>query len=272
MKWKQSLHNETAFNFYVYCSRHASSWTIEVPSSVKGFLGSCVVIPCTFNYPDPARTPTKISGIWLDQRSHVIYHPDNSKILQQYKDRTELLGDATQKNCSWKIEPLQRNDGGPFHFRIEMEGFENYSFKANSVSISVIDKPSVALSMKKDMAVGQTTVASCSVSPFCPTSPPVFEWSHSGEARLQSQQFIDGQWKTTVTLNFLPSHTDHNKPLLCTVRFEGGVDVSRSQTFKRSGLNSVLTVLFPCRCPSGCEGSVQVRSEGGRSCAFEMLQ
>ncbi|XP_029361106.1 myelin-associated glycoprotein isoform X2 [Echeneis naucrates] len=113
-----------------------------------------------------------------------------------------------------------------------MEGFENYSFKANSVSISVIDKPSVALSMKKDMAVGQTTVASCSVSPFCPTSPPVFEWSHSGEARLQSQQFIDGQWKTTVTLNFLPSHTDHNKPLLCTVRFEGGVEFETSRVLK----------------------------------------
>ncbi|XP_071326798.1 B-cell receptor CD22-like isoform X1 [Trachinotus anak] len=216
--------------FFKVVQTEASPWTIQVPSTIKGLPGSCVVIPCSFNYPDPGKKVTKFTGIWINDKSEIIFHPLESKIMQQYRNRTELLGDVAQKNCSLKIDPLQQSDEGPFYFRIEMTDYDNYSYKENRVSISMYAK--LDISVKKELVAGQTEVASCSVSPSCPSSPPVFSWSHSGEEHLQPQQFDNGQWKATATLKFRPTSADHNKPLLCNVTFKGGYQQETSKVLK----------------------------------------
>lgn len=127
-------------HFITVIQIEASSWTIKVPSSVEGLPGSCVVIPCSFNYPDPGKTITKFTGMWNEATNHLIYHPVESNMMQQYRNRTELLGDVRQKSCSLKIDPLQQSDRGPFHFRIEMEDYEKFSYKENTVSITMISK------------------------------------------------------------------------------------------------------------------------------------
>uniref|UniRef100_A0A3Q3F1B4 Ig-like domain-containing protein n=1 Tax=Labrus bergylta TaxID=56723 RepID=A0A3Q3F1B4_9LABR len=172
-----------------------------VPSPVKGLLGSCVVIPCTFDYPDPGRTLTGLTGMWTDQAHQLINHPVQSKVIEQYRGRTELLGDVRQKNCSLKIDPIQQSDEGPFHFRIEMAGYEKYSYTANCFHSS-------RFLVKNKLKEGETVFASCSVSHSCPASPPVFNWSHSGENVFQQKQLNAGQWKATSTLT-LTLHIKH---------------------------------------------------------------
>ncbi|KAG7474329.1 myelin-associated glycoprotein sialoadhesin-like isoform X1 [Solea senegalensis] len=217
----------TLFFVWLYINAvqtEASSWSITLPSTVKGLIGSCVVIPCTYNYPDHKGKADKFTGIWTDslqsKASHFIYHPDASKVVQQYQTRAALLGDVTHKNCTLKIDPLQQSDQGPFYFRVEMANFNNYTYK-EKVSITVFGALNIDLSVK-EVQEGQTALASCSVSPACPTSLPVFSWSHPGEEYFHSMQFEDGQWKATATLTFHPTKADHNKPLLCTVRYDGG--------------------------------------------------
>ncbi|KAK2844405.1 hypothetical protein Q5P01_011064 [Channa striata] len=210
----------------------SSSWTVTVPSTIKGLPGSCVVIPCSYNYPDPGKKVTEFTGIWTDATGHVIYHQVHSKILPAYQTRTELQGNIAHNNCSLKIDPLQQSDQGPFHFRIEIGGFDKYSYKDNAVSIAMNSDLYPTVSVQEEVLEGETVSATCSVSHSCPPSPPDFTWSHSGEKHLQSQQLSDGQWKATSTLTFQAAKADHDKPLRCTVSKGGQRWEKDSNVFK----------------------------------------
>ncbi|XP_051261490.1 B-cell receptor CD22-like isoform X7 [Dicentrarchus labrax] len=225
--------------FLVYLNIHviqtdSSPWTIKVPSSVKGLPGSCVVIPCSFNFPNPSgKTLTGFTGMWTDATNQIFYHPDKSKVMKQYQNRAELIGDVGQKNCSLKIDPLQQSDTGPFHFRIEIQNLDKYSYRENTVSITMMSELNpIHFSVKEEVVEGQTEFASCSVSHSCPSSPPVFTWNHSGEALFQEQQLENGQWKAKSNLTFHPTRADHNKPLQCTVRYKGGQEHETSKVLK----------------------------------------
>lgn len=111
-----------------------------MPSSVKGVLGSCVVIPCSYNYPDPEKELNQFTAIWTKMTDDIMYHTTNSNIKEEYRTRTELIGDVRNKNCSLKIEPLQQCDQGPFYFSIEIGGYNKYSYRDNAVSIALISK------------------------------------------------------------------------------------------------------------------------------------
>lgn len=77
---------------------------------------------------------------------------------------------------------------------------------------------------ENDIRDGQTVSAHCSVSHFCPSSPPVLNWSRSGKTDFQQEQLKDGQWKATSTLTFEATRADHNKSLQCAMRYKGGQD------------------------------------------------
>ncbi|XP_030605115.1 myelin-associated glycoprotein-like [Archocentrus centrarchus] len=229
----QGLH----FFLYIYLKvtqTEASSWTINVPSTVKGLAGSCVVIPCSFNYPDPRGKAKSFTGIWRTTEGvQVLYHQAESKTPEQHQSRTRFLGDISEKNCSLMIDSLQQNDRGPFYFRIEIGGYDSASYAKNKVSISMISEPNpIDFSVREEVKEGQTVSASCSVSHSCPKYPPAFHWSHSGEQRFQAQQLQNGQWMATSTLTFHPNHTDHNKPLQCKVTYRGGKHQETSKTLK----------------------------------------
>ncbi|XP_027869359.1 myelin-associated glycoprotein-like isoform X3 [Xiphophorus couchianus] len=205
----------------------ASSWTSTSPTSVKGLLGSCVVIPCSFNYPVEGNK-YEFTGIWNNPNG-VIFRSGSRQTSQQYQNRFELVGELKSKNCSLKIDPLQKSDVGPFDFRIEIKDYNSYSYK-NSITISVISEPNpLQLSVEEDIKEGQNVSAVCSVSHSCPASPPNFKWSHLGEEIHQSQQLGDAEWNTRSILSFRPTHIDHNKPLQCTVTYKGGKSQEKSK-------------------------------------------
>uniref|UniRef100_A0A3Q0SBT7 Ig-like domain-containing protein n=1 Tax=Amphilophus citrinellus TaxID=61819 RepID=A0A3Q0SBT7_AMPCI len=197
----------TCLALIAVCVYLSSSWTVNVPPSVKGLLGSCVVIPCSYNYPDPPNVVKNFTGIWYHDKDQAIYHSDASKILEQFRTRTQLLGDVSKKNCTLMIDNLQQSDGGPFYFRIEIKG-------------------ELDLSVQEELKEGQNVSASCSVSHSCPTYPLAFHWSHSGEQHFQTRQLHEGLWNSTSTLTFQPNRTDHNKSLQCNVTYHRGHEVA----------------------------------------------
>ncbi|XP_015254790.1 PREDICTED: myelin-associated glycoprotein-like isoform X1 [Cyprinodon variegatus] len=211
------------FCFFIYLkgSESETSWTSKSPASVKGLLGSCVVIPCSFNFPDKGRNYDSV-GIWYDPNGVVFHSKVSQKVSSQYKGRTELVGDLKEKNCSLKIVDLQEKDTGPFDFRIEIKDYDSYYYKS-MVSISAISEPNpIQFSVSGDFKERHNLSASCSVFHTCPASPPHFTWSHSGKKTYHSQQLNDGEWKETAILNFRLTHNDHNKALKCSVKYNGG--------------------------------------------------
>lgn len=122
-----------------------NSWTVTVPPLIKGLPGSCVVIPCSFDFPDAEKKATKFTGMWRDADNKFIYHSDASEIMPTYCNRTRLLGNLTQKNCSLEIDPLKDSDQGPFHFSIAIAQLNKFSYTKNTVVISKIGKSSNAV-------------------------------------------------------------------------------------------------------------------------------
>lgn len=116
------------------------SWTIDVPSSVEGLLGSCVVIPCSYDFPDPGKELVEFKGMWLNDANQRIVHTDGSNVLPQYLSRTKLTGNLSQKDCSLEIDHLQQSDQGPFAFRIEIASYNKFSYYTRKVSITTFSK------------------------------------------------------------------------------------------------------------------------------------
>ncbi|KAJ8289775.1 hypothetical protein GJAV_G00005190 [Gymnothorax javanicus] len=211
--------------FYIIYSNvvnlHANSWTAEIPQTITALLGSCVVVPCKFNYPNPGRESPHLKGIWHMRNSEqLIYHPDSSSVMEKYRGRTNLIGDLGLKNCSLRINLLEKTDNGPFIFRIEIGGFNRYSYRNNEVSIDVNDYPaSPNLKVSGEVKAGTAVTASCSLFHSCPTDIPHIIWSHTGTSNVQSEEVTNGQWKVTSTLTFTATASDHKKHLICTAEY-----------------------------------------------------
>uniref|UniRef100_A0A3P9DJN5 Ig-like domain-containing protein n=1 Tax=Maylandia zebra TaxID=106582 RepID=A0A3P9DJN5_9CICH len=206
----------------------SSSWTVKVPSSVKGHLGLCVMIPCSYDFPSPQNKVSEFTGIWYNDNDQVICHSNASQILDPFLNRTKLLGDLSKKNCSLMIENLQQSDGWPFYFRIEIKDYNHvltimieFGFM---IIIFFVNTGQPNLSVQEEIKEGENVSASCSVFHSCPTYPPSFIWSHSGEQHDQTQQLHEGQWNSTSTLTFHPNRSDHNKPLKCNITYHHGLE------------------------------------------------
>ncbi|XP_056329765.1 myelin-associated glycoprotein-like isoform X2 [Danio aesculapii] len=201
----------------------ADTWTANLPSSVVGLSGSCVVIPCTFNYPAAGKTYTNFIGIWYKgYYESTVYNQDSSKISDEFRNRASLIGDLRQKNCSLKISSLRQTDNVELMFRIEIENLDKYTYD-NKVSLQVketAEQPSV--SVEDELTSGEQVSATCAVSHSCPSDLPQVTWSHQGSHSGPSQPQDHGQWKlTSYSLTFTPSREDHNTRLNCTADFKG---------------------------------------------------
>lgn len=109
----------------------------------------------------------------------------------------------------------------------------------------------MSLSVKGKVRVGRAASVSCSVTHSCPTSPPVFSWSHLGREDIQHTPLNDGQLRTTSTLSFQPSREDHNNLLRCSIRYKGG-----QQQEKRSLLKVMCEYLIAANLGKTQKGNV----------------
>lgn len=99
-----------------------AEWKATVVKSLDALVTSCVVVPCSFTHPYENLPTSRLRGIWhlANKQNDYIYYEDDSKILDNFRERTQLLGQLGQNNCTLEIIKVKDHDNGPFCFRIEL--------------------------------------------------------------------------------------------------------------------------------------------------------
>ncbi|XP_048017833.1 myelin-associated glycoprotein-like [Megalobrama amblycephala] len=203
-------------------------WKVKVESEMEALVSSCVVLPCSFKYPAQKQPSSRIKGMWhmKDKGEDYIYHNDPTKVLENFKDRTELIGSLGALNCSLEIDEVKNHDNGPYCFRVELETSEKdkYSFVENCVRINMIEQASKpVLQSEAFVQEGESTVFRCSVRHTCPSHQPTLSWSHSGKTIMSYKDIGHGKWEAESLLTFIPTKEDNLNSITCTVKYHGSV-------------------------------------------------
>ncbi|KAM4735264.1 myelin-associated glycoprotein-like [Anableps anableps] len=165
-------------------------WTASVEKTLDAFVGSCVVLPCSFTHPGGILPTSRLRGIWhlKDKWEEIIYHEDSTKIKDSYKGRTKFLGNLGQNNCTLEITTVQNYDNGPFCFRIELVRKDNnqptaekFSFVEQCSELKMLDLPEPELFQSNTAVQGKPYIVTCSVRHTCPSHVPVFTWKPGSE-------------------------------------------------------------------------------------------
>ncbi|XP_061920219.1 myelin-associated glycoprotein-like isoform X2 [Entelurus aequoreus] len=206
-------------------------WKASVVQNIDALVSSCVVLPCSFSHPKEPLPTSRLRGIWhrssqWDQR---IYHNDNTKVLENFRGRTRLLGQLGQGNCSLEITPIQDSDYGSFCFRIELARTggdaatpDQFSFHEDCVTLKMLsDPPKPTLSHGNAAIQGRPYVVSCSVRHTCPTHAPTLTWSRGTplDVTTINREVHLGFWEVQSILTIVPEATDDHADVTCTARF-----------------------------------------------------
>ncbi|XP_015254782.1 PREDICTED: sialoadhesin-like [Cyprinodon variegatus] len=157
----------------LYCTSQA--WEIKMPRHIKGLLGSCLTIPCSFDY---YRYPPKRADrvVWYQYVSRgypLVYdkwYPND--VIPLYKGRTSVLGN--RKSCSLKIDTVKWNDHRQKLYPwVDPEniGRSTYAFYETTVTIEVIDSPKAPeITITGERKAGNTVTVKCSAEHTCSTN------------------------------------------------------------------------------------------------------
>ena len=104
-----------------------------------------MTIPCTFTYPQNYHT-NDVKVYWKrNERAsfktgdkddkQFVFHTNQTFVVEKYRGRTQLIGNANDGNCSLKIEDVKDNEKS-LYVRIIVQDHP-FSFTKKPVSISV---------------------------------------------------------------------------------------------------------------------------------------
>uniref|UniRef100_A0A3Q3F483 Ig-like domain-containing protein n=1 Tax=Labrus bergylta TaxID=56723 RepID=A0A3Q3F483_9LABR len=204
-----------------FISSHGQ-WAAIVPPKISAVQGSCVVIPCSYTYPN------RVSKEILNRK------------------QTLFWGNLQTRECTMMLDSFRRTDTGPFYCRIEFPfvAREKEGFSITSVCLNVQSNPPVpSLSVQ----VRDKITASCSVSHSCPSYPPQFIWSHPGIVTLRLKKLNMWEWETVSTVTLKPLPIDSNKNLTCTVKYRGGKQARNSVSVYNQNITPIsVRSALPC--------------------------
>ncbi|XP_041037097.1 B-cell receptor CD22-like isoform X2 [Carcharodon carcharias] len=208
------------------CDILCDKWSVDAPRDVKGVEGSCLVIPCTFQYAIQRHSDTLVRIAWLHEDkihgNQVINSSGPSD--PQFQGRTKFLGDwKNNRDCTLQIDNLQQMDQGLYHFRMEVSYGHKYSDPVG-VTIEIANASSmISISPMTEIKEGKEVTIVCSVKFLC---PGFLQWSNfeglnKSTTSNISETKLNG-WTSGCGLSFIPSYKDNERTLSCGIRTAKG--------------------------------------------------
>ncbi|XP_039885370.1 uncharacterized protein LOC120732093 isoform X5 [Simochromis diagramma] len=231
---------------YILCS--SSAWQVKMPRNIKGLLGSCLVIPCSYDYYQyPPRRPDRV--VWYQYVSRgypIVYDNWNwNDVLDIFKGRTRVYTSSHHRTCSLLIDPVTLADHSQKLYPWvdpENVGWRTYPFYDTTVTVEVVgtaDPP--VIEIFGNTVVGQSVTVQCSVYHTCPTYPPSLRLNIPlRNERLTHSRLSNGRSKTMVTTTLFIEK--EYQIVECYVEHRGGRSASASKTLTSYCSISGLTV------------------------------
>ncbi|XP_067831292.1 uncharacterized protein [Heptranchias perlo] len=209
-------------------------WSVVIPKRVSAVLGSCALIPCTFEEPIYDAT---LKGWWkkggpdpCKSGESVIYSSrDPHGQRYNYADRAEFSGDLEKSQCSLLINNIRKSDEGIYCFFLIIVWHNGgYHTGRSQVLLSVSDKPEI--SGYGELTSGKTARLTCSITHSCPYDKLQLRWNDNNgslplpwDAKDGAEIFNEpsGSWIVSSVLTFTPSSAHDGKKLGCTIILNG---------------------------------------------------
>uniref|UniRef100_A0A673VCD9 Myelin-associated glycoprotein n=1 Tax=Suricata suricatta TaxID=37032 RepID=A0A673VCD9_SURSU len=209
-------------------------WGAWMPSSISAFEGTCVSIPCRFDFPDELR-PAVVHGVWYFNSPYpknyppVVFKSRTQVVHESFQGRSRLLGDLGMRNCTLLLSSLSPELGGKYYFRGDLGGYNQYTFSEHSV-LDIVNTPNIVV--PPEVVAGREVEVSCMVPDNCPELRPELSWlGHEGLGEptvLGRLREDEGTWVQVSLLHFVPTREANGHRLGCqasfpntTLQFEG---------------------------------------------------
>uniref|UniRef100_W5MDR2 Immunoglobulin V-set domain-containing protein n=1 Tax=Lepisosteus oculatus TaxID=7918 RepID=W5MDR2_LEPOC len=189
-------------------------WTVTLPKHMTGLRGSCMVIPCSFDYSsDP---PKNFIVVWYQYAGHgypLVFDERNpNNVIDKFRQRTRLVGNVDARNCSLKITDLNMS-----HHKVVFQsatGNENRVFVSSCTLVLQDDPPEPEITLEGPSKEGELMSVRCSTYHSCPDTPPSFSFTGlEGQVKISHTPAYEGVWRSTAVLTWTAKRTDEK--VLC---------------------------------------------------------
>ncbi|KAG9334860.1 hypothetical protein JZ751_006337 [Albula glossodonta] len=203
-------------------------WSFLMPGYITGLRGSCLVIPCRFEYSTSLPSDVRVKWYKYEPGQYPVVYDDHhpGDVIPIFRGKTSLYGSARDRNCSLKISPLEdKHSGLRLYTWVDPKPISSYhrqNYQDKTVQLHVtdrVDKPEIVIS--NITRVGETISVQCTAYHSCPAAPPTLSLvGLPGTGKATETEVQDGKWKTTLVQTWVIEE-DH-QTVTCRVKHPGG--------------------------------------------------
>ncbi|XP_050957765.1 sialoadhesin-like isoform X1 [Labeo rohita] len=213
----------------------ALGWKVRMPKDIHGLKGSCLVIPCSFNYTAyPPANPRRVVWYqWVSSGYPLVYDPRSpNDVIKKFRGKTDLYGDPSSRDCSLLIKNLElSHNGEKIYAWIDPEnvGWRTYKFYDVTSTIQVDASPQQpSINLYGGERTGDNITVACSTFHTCPYSKPNITLNGiEGSDTIKDESFKDGLWQTTLTRTGVIKA--ENSTIECSATHHGGITVTATK-------------------------------------------